>query len=143
MAHYNPRETYGSLMVFHVTTIRCNVVVDDVMRMWMVSDVVTVVVLVVSGGVVVVLLLGRLSLAVLLVLHTPILEPDFHLTFGKIEVPSKFPALLLRNVSVEQELFFQFERLEFRVRFAFLANSHLPRPFQRICPRPTRHSNPH
>lgn len=72
----------------------------------MVSDVVTVVILVVSGGVVVVLLLGCLSLAVLLVLHPPILEPDLYLALGKIEVSGKFPALLFRNVSVEQELLF-------------------------------------
>ncbi len=77
---------------------------------------------------------GLLPLAVLLVLHPPILEPDLDLTFRQVEIARQFPALLLRHVGVKQELFLQFERLEFRVRFPLLAHSHLSRPFQRIRP---------
>ena len=75
---------------------------------------------------------GLLPLAVLLVLHPPILEPDLDLTFRQVEIARQFPALLLRHVSVEQKLFFQLQRLELGVGFPLLANSHLSRPFQRI-----------
>lgn len=42
-----------------------------------------------------------LPLAVLLVLHAPILEPDLHLALGQVEIARQLPALLLRHVRVE------------------------------------------
>lgn len=75
---------------------------------------------------------GLLSLAVLLVLHTSILEPYFDLTFRQIQITRQLPTLLLRNVGIEQEFFFQFQRLELGVRLPLLTHRHLARPFQRV-----------
>lgn len=80
---------------------------------------------------------GLLPLAVLLVLHPPVLEPDLHLALRQVEIARQLPALLLRHVRVEQELFLQLQRLEFRVGFPLLAHRHLAGPFQRIRPQRT------
>lgn len=56
---------------------------------------------------------GLLPLAILLVLHPPVLEPNLDLTFRQIEIARQFPAFLLGNVGIEQELFFQLQCLEF------------------------------
>lgn len=56
----------------------------------MVISVISVAVVVV----VVVILLVRLSLAVFFVLHTSVLEPDFNLPFGKVQVTRQFPSFL-------------------------------------------------
>ena len=73
-----------------------------------------------------------LPLAVLLVFHPPVLEPDFDLALGQVEVSRQLPALLFRNVGVEEEFFFQFQRLELGVRLPLLAHCHLTRPLERI-----------
>ena len=73
-----------------------------------------------------------LPLAVLLVLHTPVLEPDFDLALRQVEVARQLPALLLRNVSVEKKLFFKFQRLELGVGLPLLPHCHSRRPVQRV-----------
>lgn len=87
-----------------------------------------------SAAVVAAVATGLLPLAVFLVLHPPVLEPDLDLTLRQVEIARQLPAFLLGNVGVEQELLFQLQRLEFRVRFPLLAHRHLARPFQRIRP---------
>lgn len=77
----SPREGRGSLMMFGGRgMVQCHVVGRVVMA--------TVVVVVVRVRVVVVVLsrLCRLSLRVLLVLHSSVLEPYLHLPFRQIEV---------------------------------------------------------
>lgn len=75
---------------------------------------------------------GRLPLAVLLVLHPPVLEPDLHLTLRQVQIARQLPALLLGDVGVEEELLLQLQRLELGVGFPLLADCHLARPFQRV-----------
>lgn len=138
----DPREGHGSLMMLRgavrVMRLRDHVVT----RGWCVRGarmVVTagrrVVVRVVGAAavvVVVVILLLGLPLAVLLVLHPAVLKPDLHLTLRQVQISRELPPLLLRYVSVEEELLLQLESLEFRVRFAFLPHRHLARPLQGI-----------
>lgn len=85
-----------------------------------------------SAAVVAAIATGLLPLAVFLVLHPPVLEPDLDLTLRQVEIARQLPAFLLRNVGVEQELFLQFQCLEFGVRFPLLAHRHLAGPLQRI-----------
>ncbi len=73
-----------------------------------------------------------LPLAVLLVLHAPVLEPNFHLALRQVQISRQFPAFLFGHVGVEQELLLQLQRLEFRVRLPLLPHRHLARPLQRI-----------
>ena len=75
-----------------------------------------------------------LSLAVLLVLHAPVLEPDLHLPLGQVQVARQLPALLLGHVGVEQEFLLQFQRLELGVGLPLLAHRHLARPLERVRP---------
>ena len=75
---------------------------------------------------------GLLPLAVFLVLHPPVLEPDLHLTLRQVEVAGQLPALLFGHVGVEEELLFQFQRLELGVRLPLLAHRHLAGPLERI-----------
>lgn len=49
--------------------------------------------------------LRRLPLRILLVLHPSILEPYLHLPLCEVQIPRQLPPLLLRDVSVEEELF--------------------------------------
>ena len=86
----------------------------------------------IAAAVVAAVATGLLPLAVFLVLHPPVLEPDLDLTLRQVEIARQLPAFLFGNVGVEQELFFQFQCLEFRIRFPLLAHRHLSRPFQRI-----------
>lgn len=90
-----------------------------------------VVVRVVRAAVVVVVLL-LLPLAVLLVLHPPVLEPDLHLPLGQVQVARQLPSLLLRHVRVEQELLLELERLELGVGLAFLPHGHLSGPLEGV-----------
>lgn len=85
-------------MVINHVMLRMNVVTRMVVT--------AVMVLVVCGSVVVVLLLRRLPLGVFLILHPPVLEPNFHLSLGQVQVSRELPTLLLRNVRVEKKLFF-------------------------------------
>lgn len=135
----DPREGHGSLMMLRgavrVMRLRDHVVA----RRWCVRGarmVVTagrrVMVRVVGAAavvvVVIIILLLGLPLTVLLVLHSAILKPDLHLTLGEIQITRELPPLLLRHVSVEEELLLQLESLEFGIRLAFLPHRHLARP---------------
>lgn len=141
MAEDDPREGHGSLMMLR-GTVRVVRLRDHVVtrrrRMRGARMVVAtgrrVVIRVVGAAVVVVVvvLLLRLPLAVLLVLHPTILEPDLHLALGQVQVARQLPSFLLGDVRVEQELLLQLEGLELRVRFAFLPHRHLPGPLQRV-----------
>jgi len=91
----------------------------------------------VAAAVVAAVATGLLPLAVFLVLHPPVLEPDLDLTLRQVEIARQLPAFLLRHVGVEQELLLQLQRLEFGVRFPLLAHRHLARPLQRIRPQRT------
>lgn len=105
-----------------------------------------VVVVVVRIRVVVVVLrrLRRLPLRILLVLHSSILEPYFYLPLRQVEVSRQLPPLLFRHVGVEQELFFQLQRLEFRVRLALFAHRYLASPVERVRrPAADPHSDRH
>ena len=81
-----------------------------------------------------------LPLAVLLVLHAPVLEPDFDLALRQVEIARQLPSFLLGNVGVEQELFLQFQRLELGVGLPLLPHRHLTRPLQRIGTQGSCHS---
>ena len=118
MTKDNSRESHRSLMMFNgdspiggcsaamVVLTGNHVVLLGVMTCVVVTT--RVVVLVTGVAVVVVLLLRRLSLAVLLVLHSSVLEPYLDLTFCQIQIAGKFPPFLFGHVSVEQEFLFQF-----------------------------------
>jgi hypothetical protein len=89
------------------------------------------------GGVAVVVagvaLLRLLPLAVLLVLHAAVLEPDLYLALRQVEVARQLPPLLLGHVGVEEELLLQLQRLELGVGLAFLAHRHVARPLERVA----------
>lgn len=99
-----------------------------------------VVVIIVAGRTRIVVLLRRLPLRVLFVLHPAVLEPYLDLPLRKVEVSRQLPPLLLGHVGVEEELLLQLQGLELGVRLALLPHRHLPRPFQRVGPRPARHA---
>lgn len=141
MPEDDPREGHGSLMMLR-RTVRVMRLRDHVVtRGWcmrgarMVMTAGRRVVIRVVGAaaviVVVILLLG-LPLAVLLVLHPTVLKPDLDLALGQIQIARKLPSLLLRHVSVEEELLLQLESLELGVWFTFLPYRHLARPFQGV-----------
>lgn len=139
MAEDDPREGHGSLMMLRGTVRVVRLRDHVVARGWRVTGVRMmmtagrrVVIRVVGAAVVVVVLLLRLPLAVLLVLHPPVLEPDLHLPLGQVQVPRQLPPLLLRNVRVEQELLLQLQRLELGVGLAFLPHRHLAGPLQGV-----------
>ena len=73
-------------------------------------------------------LLLLLSLAVLLALHPPVLEPDLDLPLRQVEVARQLPALLLGDVGVEEELLLELEGLELGVGLALLPHAHVARP---------------
>jgi hypothetical protein len=143
VAERDAREHHGSLMVLGravgVVRLRGHVVDARVAAARVVvAPGRPVVVRVVRLTVVVVVLLLGLALAVLLVLHAPVLEPDLHLALGQVQVARELPALLLRDVGVEEELLLELERLELGVGLALLADGHLAGPLQGI-----RASDPH
>lgn len=103
-----------------------------------------VVVRVVGIAVIVVVLLLRLSLGVLFVLHSPVLEPDLHLALGQVQVSRQLPPFLLRHVRIEQKLLLQFQRLVLGVWLAFFANRYLAGPLVGYrSPAPDAHPNPY
>lgn len=84
VAQDNAGKGHRSLMVLEGPVGRHVVVQRMVLRMYMMAGMVvrTVMVLIIGSRIVVILLLSLLPLRVLLVLHPPILEPDFHLSLG-------------------------------------------------------------
>ena len=54
-------------------------------------------------------------------LHSSILKPNLHLSFGQIETLRQLPALLFGDVVVVEKLFLEFQGLQFGVGLAFLA----------------------
>ena len=56
----------------------------------------------------------------LLPLHTAILEPDFDLAFGEVELAADLPSLLAGDVGVVHEFVLQHHRLVARVRLPLL-----------------------
>lgn len=70
----------------------------------------------------IILVVLRVSLTVLLALHSSILEPYFHLPLRQVQVPGQLPSLLFGDVRVVQKLFLQLQRLELGVWLAFLAH---------------------
>lgn len=57
-------------------------------------------------------------------------SPDFNLSFSEIQIPRKFPALLLGNIGAIQIFLLQLQCLIFAVRFTLLAHSYLTSPIQ-------------
>lgn len=102
VAKNDPREGHGSLMMLDWPICMMRLTNNMVTR-WgvctarmMVTGRCTMVIRIVGATVVVVIvLLLRLSLAVLLVLHPPILEPDLYLSLCEIQVPRQLPSFLL------------------------------------------------
>ena len=66
----------------------------------------------IAGRIAAVAVARLLPLAVLLILHATVLEPDFDLALRQVEIARQLPAFLFRHVGVEEKLFLQFERLE-------------------------------
>ena len=66
----------------------------------------------VAGRIAAVAVARLLPLAVLLILHATVLEPDFDLALRQVEIARQLPAFLFRDVGVEEKLFLQFECLE-------------------------------
>lgn len=139
MAKDDPREGHGSLMMLsrtvRVVRLRDHVVARGLRvtsaRMMMTTGG-RVMISVVRAAVVIVILL--LPLAVLLVLHPPVLEPDLHLALGQVQVARQLPPLLLGHVRVVEELLLELEGLELGVRLAFLPHRHLPGPIHVRAP---------
>lgn len=77
-----------------------------------------------------------ISLRRLFALHSPILEPNLNLALGEVEVAGQLPALLFRDVGVEEELLLQLQRLELGVGLALLAHRHVVRGVGRWRARP-------
>ena len=73
-------------------------------------------------------LLLLLSLAVLLALHPPVLEPDLDLPLRQVEVPRQLPPLLLGHVRVEEELLLQLQGLELGVGLPLLPHADVAGP---------------
>lgn len=89
-------------------------------------------ILIVRTSIVIILLLRDLPLGVFFVFHPPVLEPNFHLAFREVQISRQFPPFLFGDVGVEEEFFLEFQRLEFRVGLALLANGHLAGPLERV-----------
>lgn len=58
-----------------------------------------------------------------LLLHTPVLEPDFNLLIAEVEAVRQLPPPLSGDELIEHELAFQLRQLEFGVGFTFLSGS--------------------
>lgn len=141
MPENDPREGHGSLMMLCGAVCVMRLRDHVVTRGWCVRGarmVMTtgrrVVIRIVGAAaiVVIIILLLGLPLAVFLVLHPTVLKPDLDLALGQIQITRELPSLLLRYISVEEELLLQLESLELGVRFAFLPHRHLARPFQGV-----------
>lgn len=103
----------------------------------------SVVILVICHRIVVVLCLRLLPLRVFFILHPAILEPYLNLPLGEVKISGQLPSLLLRHVSVEQELLLQLQGLVLRVRLTFFANSHLTSPLEGVGTGWTRYTHSH
>ena len=66
---------------------------------------------------------GFCSVVQLLPLHSSVLEPDFDLTFGEVELTADLPSFLSRDVRVVHEFILQDHGLIAGVRLPFLTLS--------------------